>query len=111
MLPDVISHDARSNGEGHAGTFSGVWTAGETAGMAFGATALSVILATTGYAERVAGQSVEQSSSAILGIVLSFSVVPALLLVASLFTLRRYRLRQGDIDVPPAPAENRNVAR
>ncbi|WP_090710768.1 MFS transporter [Mycetocola miduiensis] len=111
MLPDVISHDARSNGEGHAGTFGGVWTAGETAGMAFGATVLSMILATTGYAERVAGASVEQSPSAILGIVLSFSVVPALLLVASLFTLRWYRLRQSDIDSPSRPAENRTVAR
>src|SRR5690554_1065646 len=30
MLPDVISHDARSNGEGQAGAFSGIWTAGET---------------------------------------------------------------------------------
>ncbi|WP_411721721.1 MFS transporter [Mycetocola sp.] len=104
MLPDVISHDARTNGEGHAGSFSGVWTAGETAGMAFGATVLSVILAVTGYTERVAGQSVEQSSSAIVGIVLSFSVVPALLLLASLFTLRRYRLRKVDIDVATAPA-------
>jgi GPH family glycoside/pentoside/hexuronide:cation symporter len=110
MLPDVISHDARTNGEGHAGSFSGVWTAGETAGMAFGATVLSVILAATGYAERVAGQTIEQAPSAVLGIVLSFSVVPALLLVASLLTLRRYRLRQADLDVPRTPAANRNVA-
>ncbi|MET0933242.1 MAG: MFS transporter [Mycetocola sp.] len=104
MLPDVISHDARSNGEGHAGSFSGVWTAGETAGMALGATVLTLILAVTGYAERVAGQTVEQSPSAVAGIVLSFSVVPAILLVASLVTLRRYRLRKADIDLPPVPA-------
>jgi GPH family glycoside/pentoside/hexuronide:cation symporter len=110
MLPDVISHNARTNGEGHAGSFSGVWTAGETAGMAFGATVLSVILAATGYAERVAGQTVEQAPSAVIGIVLSFSVVPALLLVTSLFTLRRYRLRQADIDVPFTPAAHRDVA-
>ena len=107
MLPDVISHDARSNGEGHAGSFSGVWTAGETAGMAFGATILSVILAATGYAERVAGQSIDQAPAAVVGIVLSFSIVPALLLVASLVTLRRYRLRQGDIDLPATPAVDR----
>jgi GPH family glycoside/pentoside/hexuronide:cation symporter len=107
MLPDVISHDARSNGEGHAGGFSGIWTAGETAGMAFGATVLSLILAATGYAERVAGQAVEQAPSAIAGIVLSFSVVPALLVVASLVTLRRYRLRRVDIDLPATTAEER----
>lgn len=28
-----------------AGVFGGVWTAGETAGMAFGSTALTVVLA------------------------------------------------------------------
>jgi GPH family glycoside/pentoside/hexuronide:cation symporter len=111
MLPDVISHDAQNSGEGHAGSFSGIWTAGETAGMALGAAVLSVILAATGYAERVAGQWVEQEPSAILGIVLSFSVVPAVLLVASLVTLRRYRLRKADIDVPPAPALDRNVSK
>src|SRR5699024_4075207 len=36
MLPDVISHDAATHGDGQAGTFSGVWTAGETIGMALG---------------------------------------------------------------------------
>lgn len=107
MLPDVISHDARTSGEGHAGNFSGVWTAGETAGMALGATVLTVILTVTGYAERVAGQSVEQAPSAVAGIVLSFSVVPALLLVASLITLRRYRLRKADIDPVPAGSATR----
>ena len=40
MLPDVISHDARRHGDGRAGSFGGVWTAGETAGMALGATLL-----------------------------------------------------------------------
>ena len=100
MLPDVISHDAQKHGDGKAGIFSGVWTAGETTGMAFGATVLTLVLAITGYTESVAGQVVEQSPTAIAGIVLAFSVVPAVLMAASLLTLRRYRLRQSDIDVP-----------
>lgn len=109
MLPDVISHDARTNGEGHAGIFGGVWTAGETTGMALGATALTVVLALTGYAERLAGQSVEQSPLAVAGIVLSFSVVPAALMIVSLFTLRGYRLRKVDIDIPSQPGINRKA--
>ena len=109
MLPDVISHDARTNGEGHAGIFGGVWTAGETTGMALGATALTVILALTGYAERVAGQTIEQSPSAVAGIVLSFSVVPAVLMLVSLATLRGYRLRKVDIDIPASPGLNRKA--
>jgi glycoside/pentoside/hexuronide:cation symporter, GPH family len=98
MLPDVISHDARRHGEGRAGIFGGVWTAGETAGMALGAAVLTIVLALTGYAERVAGQSVEQTPAAVAGIVLSFSVVPAVIMLLSLLTLARYRLRRHDVD-------------
>ncbi|MGB3413424.1 MAG: MFS transporter, partial [Microbacteriaceae bacterium] len=48
MLPDVISHDAKVHGEAQAGVFSGVWTAGETSGLAFGATILAIVLSSTG---------------------------------------------------------------
>ncbi|QEA30516.1 MFS transporter [Microbacterium sp. CBA3102] len=98
MLPDVISHDERTSGPGQAGTFTGIWTAGETVGFALGATAVSLALATTGYISTVAGATVEQPAAAITGIVLSFSILPAALMAASLLTLRRYRLRREDID-------------
>jgi GPH family glycoside/pentoside/hexuronide:cation symporter len=98
MLPDVISHDAQRNGAGRAGTFGGVWTAGETAGMAFGTTVLTIVLAVSGYVESVAGQEVTQSPAAIAGIVLSFSVVPAVIIGLSLLALARYPLRKKDID-------------
>lgn len=101
MLPDVISHDARRNGEGRAGTFGGMWTAGETTGMALGATALSIVLALSGYVSRsaaVAEAGASQPSSAVAGIVLSFSLVPAIIIAISLVPLARYRLRKGDID-------------
>ena len=57
MLPDVISHDEVANGPGSAGAFSGVWTAGETIGFALGATALTIILAVTGYVSSTAEES------------------------------------------------------
>jgi Na+/melibiose symporter-like transporter len=98
MLPDVISHDARASGPGNAGTFGGVWTAGETTGMAFGATVLTIVLAITGYLESTGAQQVVQPDSAILGIVLAFSVVPALIIAASLVTFARYPLRKADVD-------------
>ena len=98
MLPDVISHDERASGPGQAGTFTGIWTAGETVGFALGATAVSLTLAATGYVSTVAGASVEQPEAAITGIVLSFSILPAVLMAASLLTLRHYRLRREDID-------------
>ncbi|MFJ6430618.1 MFS transporter [Microbacterium maritypicum] len=98
MLPDVISHDERTSGAGQAGTFTGIWTAGETVGFALGATAVSLTLAATGYISTVAGATVEQPDAAVTGIVLSFSALPAVLMAGSLLTLRLYRLRRADID-------------
>ena len=105
MLPDVIGHDARRNGPGRGGSFSGMWTAGETIGLAFGTTILALVLAATGYVESTAAEQVSQSSTAVLGIVLCFSVIPAVLMVVSLVALGRYPLRRADIDVPgPVPS-------
>ena len=109
MLPDVISLDARRRrergGRGErAGIFGGVWTAGETIGMALGSTVLTVVLAITGYVESTAGVSVQQPGSAISGIALSFSLVPALLMLLSLLVLGRYRLRRGDLEASEAGA-------
>jgi GPH family glycoside/pentoside/hexuronide:cation symporter len=111
MLPDVVAHDARTAGPGRAGTFGGVWTAAETAGMALGTTILTIVLTLSGYLESTATEVVEQPTSAIVGIIISFSIVPAVLIVASVVTLRRYPLRKADIDalahddvLPGAPA-------
>ncbi|MET0303595.1 MAG: MFS transporter [Microbacteriaceae bacterium] len=98
MLPDVIAHDAERHGPGRAGAFGGVWTAGETTGFALGATALSIVLAVTGYVSSTAAETVTQPDAAITGIVVSFSVIPAALIVLSLVTLGRYRLRRSDIE-------------
>ncbi|KRD54204.1 MFS transporter [Microbacterium sp. Root280D1] len=101
MLPDVISHDERHSGRGQAGTFTGVWTAGETIGFALGASAVSLTLAATGYVSSIAGATASQPDAAITGIVLAFSILPSFLMAASLLTLRRYRLRRADIDTRP----------
>jgi glycoside/pentoside/hexuronide:cation symporter, GPH family len=98
MLPDVIGHDARQHGESRAGTFGGVWTAGETAGMALGTTLLTVVLAITGYRASLAGEHAVQTPTAVLGIVLSFSIVPAVIVAVSLLLLARYPLRREDVD-------------
>ncbi|TBN57332.1 MFS transporter [Glaciihabitans arcticus] len=98
MLPDVISHDAAQHGSGSAGTFGGVWTAGETTGMALGATVLTIVLAASGYIQSTGASFAWQSDSAVAGIALSFSVVPAVLIALSLWTFSRYPLRRKDID-------------
>ncbi|MCI2959205.1 MFS transporter [Agromyces atrinae] len=98
MLPDVIAVDAAENGDGQAGIFGGVWTAGETTGMALGATLLTIVLAVTGYTASVAGEVSVQSSEAVTGIALAFSLIPALLVVTSIAVMNRYRLRRADIE-------------
>jgi glycoside/pentoside/hexuronide:cation symporter, GPH family len=103
MLPDVIAHDARTNGPGRGGSFSGMWTAGETTGLAFGTTILAVILAVSGYLESTAATAVEaQPASAVFGIVMSFSLVPATLMAVSFIPLLRYPLRKRHVDIPIA---------
>jgi Na+/melibiose symporter-like transporter len=102
MLPDVISHDARTSGPGQAGIFGGVWTASETTGMALGAVLLTVVLTITGYVQTVGGVTVEQPATAVAGIAIGFSIVPAVLTLVSLVFLARYRLRRADIDLVPA---------
>ena len=57
-----------------------------------------MILAVTGYVSSTAGESVTQPDAAVTGIVLSFSVVPAVLIAVSLATLGRYSLRRVDIE-------------
>lgn len=98
MLPDVISHDARVSGRSRAGVFGGVWTAGETTGMALGAAGLAAILTITGYRESVAGVDAAQPAEAVTGIAVSFGIAPAVLTIVSLVFLARYRLRRSDID-------------
>ncbi|QMU97458.1 MFS transporter [Microbacterium esteraromaticum] len=98
MLPDVIAHDRTAGGgDGRSGVFSGVWTAGETTGMALGATVLSVVLALTGYIETTAAVEVAQPDAAVAGIAVAFSLLPAALMLLSMVVLARYRLREQDI--------------
>jgi GPH family glycoside/pentoside/hexuronide:cation symporter len=110
MLPDVVAHDAVTRGPGRAGTFAGVWTAGETTGFGLGTAVLTGVLAATGYVESQAASIVWQPSSALLGIVLAFSVLPAALVVVSLATLRRYPLRKEDIDAARSAAASQEPA-
>lgn len=98
MLPDVISHDAHREGRERSGVFGGMWTAGETTGMALGATVLTIVLAVSGYIESVAGETVVQPAGAIAGIIVAFSVVPAAIIALSLVTFARYPLRKADVD-------------
>lgn len=92
MLPDVAADDASRSGANRIGVFTGVWTAGETLGLALGPGIFALVLTAGGYVSTTSGVTVDQPDSARLAIALGFSVLPALLSAISLVLLRGYRL-------------------
>ncbi|MEN0128078.1 MAG: MFS transporter [Brevundimonas sp.] len=98
MLPDVASVDARTRGVDRAGVLGGVWTAGETAGLALGPTLVLALLAATGFVSRTGDEIAAQPAPALTGIVVAFSLLPAALVALSLVPLSRYRLTAEVVD-------------
>jgi Na+/melibiose symporter-like transporter len=88
MLPDVISAEEQRTGQIRAGLFAGVWTAGETLGLALGPALYGLVLAIGGYVSS-AGADVVQPSAAIAAVVVGAGLVPALFALAGLPLLRR----------------------
>ncbi len=89
MLPDVAAADAARAGETRTGVYTGVWTAGETLGLALGPGLFALALALGGYRS---GTDAVQPGSALTAITIGFSLVPAALTLLSLVWLTRYRL-------------------
>lgn len=96
MLPDVAALDAARSGENRVGVFTGVWTAGETLGLALGPGVFGAILALGGYVSST-DSTAAQPDSAVSAITLGFSVVPAVLVALSLLVVRGYRIEAGDV--------------
>lgn len=96
MLADAAAVDAMRTGSNRVGVYTGVWTAAETLGLAFGPFVYAAVLALGGYVSSTTGSAV-QPDSALTAIGLGFSVVPAVLVAASLFFLVRYRLDEAEV--------------
>jgi glycoside/pentoside/hexuronide:cation symporter, GPH family len=97
MLPDTIAADTHRTGLRRAGSYTGVWTAGEKAGFAVGPAVLATLLAVTGFVETEGGAIVDQPPAAITGIVVGFAVVPAVMVLSSLLLLRHYDLDEAAV--------------
>jgi Na+/melibiose symporter-like transporter len=101
MLPDTAAVDARRTGQNRVGVYTGVWTAGETLGLAVGPGLYGLVLALGDYHSSTDGAA-SQPSSALTAIVIGFSAVPAILTLLSLVWLRRYTLDADDVEEVPA---------
>ena len=87
MLPDVASRTGESRTR--VGVYTGIWTAGETLGLALGPAVYAAALALGGYVSST-GSTVPQSDSALTAIALGFSLVPSTLVALSLLALRLF---------------------
>ncbi|MER5862971.1 MFS transporter [Kitasatospora sp. NPDC002040] len=96
MLADTLAADTRRTGRTRAGTFTGLWTAAETLGLALGAGAFAAVLAATGFRSSDAGHRVAQPGSALTGITVGMGLLPALLTALSLWLLHRYSLDEEE---------------
>jgi GPH family glycoside/pentoside/hexuronide:cation symporter len=99
MLPDAAAVDARRTGSTRAGVYTGVWTAGETLGLALGPAVFALVLAVGGY-QSSTDAATSQPGSAVTAIVLGFSLLPAVLVLGSLAWLSRYSLDAAEVDAP-----------
>jgi Na+/melibiose symporter-like transporter len=90
MLPDAVSADPRSAGEARAGIYTGVWQGVETIGYAVGPALYGLALAVTGFVSSSADEKVAQPGSALTGVTLGFSLLPAVLVLLSLPVLKKY---------------------
>ena len=96
MLPDVASRNATTRSR--VGLYTGVWTAGETLGLALGPGLYAAVLAIGGYrasAGAVTNSTVPQTDSAITAIVIGASLIPAIIFALSPLVLRHYDLTDG----------------
>jgi GPH family glycoside/pentoside/hexuronide:cation symporter len=98
MLPDAAAVDAKRTGEGRVGVYTGVWTAGETLGLALGPGLFAVVLTIGSYRSSSDDDTVVQPDSALNAITLGFSVLPAALILLSLVWLVRYTLTSEEVD-------------
>ena len=109
MLPDAAAVDARRTGSTRAGVYTGVWTAGETFGLALGPGVFALVLALGGYRSGTTGDLV-QPDSALSAITLGFSLLPAALVLLSLVWLVRYDLDEAAVDqTTDAPATTKET--
>ena len=93
MLPDCIANETARTGRRQAGVFTGVWTAGETLGLAVGPYLFGQTLEIFGYVPSTSGTAAPQTATAELGVLLGFTVVPGVVVALALLFLRGYEDR------------------
>jgi Na+/melibiose symporter-like transporter len=104
MLPDCIAYDTQRTGRRQAGVFTGLWTAGETLGLALGPGIYAFVLELFNYVSTNTGEFLPQTSVAVNGVLLGFTLVPAIIVGVAPILLRGYDLNEEHLGGGPLPA-------
>ncbi|MFI1867080.1 MFS transporter [Streptomyces jumonjinensis] len=94
MLGDATAADALVTGHRRAGILAGIWSAGETLGLAIGPGLFGLVLALGGFVSSDAAERVDQPGSVVTAILIGFGALPALLVLLSIPLLTRYDLTE-----------------
>lgn len=95
LLPDTMEYDQLASGQNRSGVMSGVFTTVEKIAGAFGPFIVGIALEFSGL---IAGASPQaQPDSAVLAVHISFSLVPAVLCLAAIPVLWRYKLGPDEL--------------
>lgn len=90
LLTDVIEADTQRSGLRREGSFTGLFIAGEKAGLAAGPMVTAAVLAFSGFVSSTDG-AVVQPASAITGVAWAFTLVPAAFVLLGAAVLARLR--------------------
>ena len=90
MLTDTIEYDRRRRGNVDEGLYSGLFIAVEKLSFAVGPLIAGLVMSLTGFRSSTTG-IVPQEASAVFGIVLLYSLIPAAIQLLALLLFRRYR--------------------
>jgi Na+/melibiose symporter-like transporter len=105
MLPDCIAYDTARTGKRQAGVFTGLWTAGETFGLALGPGIYLLVLQVFGYVSSSSGEAAPQDDTARLGVLLGFTVLPGLIVGLAVLLMRGYDLTEAKLRTAVGAAE------
>jgi GPH family glycoside/pentoside/hexuronide:cation symporter len=89
MLSNAMAADAAETGLNREGVYSGFWLAVEKLAFAMGALVVGVVLSVFGFKEAANEAAVVQTSTAILGIAVTYCGINMAVYVASIFAVRR----------------------
>lgn len=97
MLTDAVVYDRVRNGRSSEGALTGVFSASEKLAYAVGPFLGGIVLSAAGF-HASHGGAVAQGASALRGILVNYSLVPAAFVLLSLLVIRAYHLKPADLE-------------